>query len=68
MCRGNIGNGYAVHSGYMDVAERNNIVILFPQIVATAVNVGACWDWFGYLNTYFRKDFKGETFRGMNTS
>jgi hypothetical protein len=40
----------------MDAAELNNIVILFPQIVAAGINAGSCWDWFGYLNPYFRKN------------
>ena len=38
----------------MEVAEVNNIIVLFPQIAAIAVNPAACWDWFGYLNTFFR--------------
>ncbi|XP_037045323.1 uncharacterized protein LOC119080854 [Bradysia coprophila] len=50
---GNIGNIYATRAGFMEVAEVNNIIVLFPQISAIAVNPAACWDWFGYLNTLF---------------
>jgi len=50
---GNIGDTYATRGGFMEVAEVNNIIVLFPQIVATPVNPVACWDWFGYLNTLF---------------
>ncbi len=35
----------------MEVAELNNIIILFPQIVATEFNPSnpeGCWDWWGY--------------------
>ncbi len=35
----------------MEVAELNNIIILFPQIVATHTdpsNSEGCWDWWGY--------------------
>ncbi len=39
----------------MEVAEVNNIIVLFPQIAAVPVNPAACWDWFGYLNTLFGK-------------
>jgi hypothetical protein len=24
--------------------------------VAAGINAGSCWDWFGYLNPYFRKN------------
>lgn len=52
---GNIGNTYATRAGFMEVAEVNNIIVLFPQISAVTINPAACWDWFGYLNTLFGK-------------
>jgi len=47
-----VGYGYATETGYMDVAEENNIIILFPQI-GTLLNPIHCWDWFGYTGIGF---------------
>ncbi|CAF0887424.1 unnamed protein product [Rotaria sordida] len=46
-----IGDVFAKKTGYLEVAELNNIIILFPQIVATHTdpsNPEGCWDWWGY--------------------
>jgi hypothetical protein len=46
-----IGDTYVKHTGYLEVAELNHIIILFPQIVATFFNPSdpeGCWDWWGY--------------------
>jgi poly(3-hydroxybutyrate) depolymerase len=51
--RGNVGNAYAAKAGFMEVAELNKLIVLFPQIAATGVNLTSCWDWFGYLNSFF---------------
>ena len=44
-----IGNTYVVNSGYLEVAELNNIIILFPQVVTSIIpsNPQGCWDWWG---------------------
>ncbi|ODM87881.1 hypothetical protein Ocin01_18801 [Orchesella cincta] len=44
---------YPMKGGYLEVAELNNIIILFPQIAKTASNPHACWDYWGYLNIMF---------------
>ena len=41
---------------FLEVAELNNIIILFPQLVPSIVspiNPVGCWDWWGYNS----KDF-----------
>ncbi|CAF1122772.1 unnamed protein product [Rotaria magnacalcarata] len=46
-----IGDVFAKKTGYLEVAELNNIIILFPQIIATQTdpsNKDGCWDWWGY--------------------
>jgi len=48
-----VGDVYAKRAGYLETAELNNIIVLFPQTVATVTNAQGCWDWFGYLNNYF---------------
>jgi len=46
-----VGDVFAKKSGYLEVAELNDIIMLFPQIVATSffpANSQGCWDWWGY--------------------
>jgi len=49
-----VGDIYATKTGYIEAAESNNIIVLFPQAIATIANPNGCWDWWGYLNNYFR--------------
>lgn len=41
-------------SGYIDYAEKNNLIIVFPQTWITEKNFPynpkGCWDWFGFTN------------------
>ncbi|XP_072049093.1 poly(3-hydroxybutyrate) depolymerase-like [Amphiura filiformis] len=39
---------YARKTGYNEVAELNDIIIIYPQITPTLVNINGCWDWWGY--------------------
>jgi poly(3-hydroxybutyrate) depolymerase len=43
-----IGDEYARYAGYNKWAESNDIVVLYPQTGADAVN--QCWDWWGYTD------------------
>jgi hypothetical protein len=46
-----VGDVFAKKAGYLEVAELNDIIIFFPQIVATSFNpsnLQGCWDWWGY--------------------
>jgi hypothetical protein len=46
-----VGDVFAKNAGYLEVAELNNIIILFPQIIETyfnPTNPEGCWDWWGY--------------------
>ncbi|MDX1571844.1 MAG: PHB depolymerase family esterase [Xanthomonadales bacterium] len=43
-----VGDAFASQSGYLPWAEANRIVLLFPQVRASAANPYACWDWWGY--------------------
>ncbi|XP_033731830.1 uncharacterized protein LOC117321514 [Pecten maximus] len=53
MGRTTIGDVYVRHAGYNEVAELNNIIILYPQVISTVSNPNGCWDWWGYTGTYF---------------
>jgi len=46
-----IGDVFAKKAGYLEVAELNDIIIFFPQVVASFFNPSnpqGCWDWMGY--------------------
>lgn len=46
-----IGSDYYAHAGYNEWADTNNLIVLYPQTVATTVtpyNPNGCWDWWGY--------------------
>ena len=45
-----VGDAFVRRSGYLEVAESNRIVLLFPQIEKSfpPLNAYGCWDWWGY--------------------
>ena len=45
--RATINDVYAKNTGYLEVAELNDIIVIFPQTKANimAGNPNACWDW-----------------------
>jgi poly(3-hydroxybutyrate) depolymerase len=48
-----VGTAFYQNAGFNRWADTNNIIVLYPQIVATANNSGACWDWWGYEDVNF---------------
>jgi len=46
------GNRYITTTGYNEVAEANDIVVLYPQVEGidngVTQNPEGCWDWWGY--------------------
>ena len=40
-------------TGYNEVGELNNIIILYPQAVSIIGNPNGCWDWWGYNNAFY---------------
>ncbi|CAL8116699.1 unnamed protein product [Orchesella dallaii] len=51
----NLNDIYARKIGMLEVAEANNIIVLFPQAAPNILvgNPNACWDWWGYLGANF---------------
>jgi poly(3-hydroxybutyrate) depolymerase len=50
-----IGRAFIESAGYLEVAQANDIVLLFPQIAPSyqPLNAMGCWDYWGYEgNTY----------------
>lgn len=46
------GNRYIISTGYNEIAESNDIIVLYPQAEGTdngdVQNPDGCWDWWGY--------------------
>ena len=43
-----IGEDYVRNTGYNEVAELNDVIIIYPQTIAKRVEGGnnlGCWDW-----------------------
>lgn len=42
-----IGDQYTTLSGYNEVAELNDIIVIYPQTIAKPMdgNRNGCWDW-----------------------
>jgi len=48
---GAIGQAFINDSGMNQWADTNDIVVLYPQTIASSNNQwSGCWDWWGYLN------------------
>jgi len=48
---GTVGTQYVTNAGYNYWADTNNIIVLYPQTVASTLNPSnpnGCWDWWGY--------------------
>lgn len=46
-----IGDSWIKELGYNEIAEANNLIILYPQVSRTSenpINPYGCWDWWGY--------------------
>lgn len=46
-----IGQDFVMHTGYNEIAEANNIIVVYPQTVASYYPVNnpeGCYDWWGY--------------------
>lgn len=49
-----VGNDFYWKSSYNSWAEANNIIILYPQVIASApLNMDGCWDWYGYSGYHY---------------
>jgi len=51
-----IGTDFHDLSGISHVGELNNIIILYPQAVVSAVNPNGCFDWWGYNDALNQAD------------
>jgi poly(3-hydroxybutyrate) depolymerase len=42
-----VGTAFYQTAGYNRWADTNNMIVLYPQAIATTANPGGCWDWWG---------------------
>ncbi|MDP5009165.1 MAG: poly(3-hydroxybutyrate) depolymerase [Glaciimonas sp.] len=45
-----IGDRYVRTTGYNELADTNNIIVLYPQVDKSFVNPKGCWDFWGYTS------------------
>lgn len=45
-----VGDQFVQRAGYLQIAESNRVVLLFPQVEPSfqPLNPNGCWDWWGY--------------------
>ena len=53
-----IGDAFPTQAGYNEVAELNNIVVLYPQTSLIMQNPYGCWDIFGYTGDDYGISFQ----------
>lgn len=54
--KANVDDVFARKAGYLEVAELNNLIVLFPQVRSSLlfpINPMGCWDWWGYTKNNF---------------
>ena len=47
---GTVGTYYISETGYMEMAETNDLIVLFPQVKKGVMNPHGCWDFWGYTS------------------
>ncbi|CAF4681230.1 unnamed protein product, partial [Rotaria sp. Silwood2] len=50
------GDVFSTKAGYLEVAELNDIIMIFPQVrksLMLPTNPMGCWDWWGYSEVYY---------------
>ncbi|MDX2287653.1 MAG: PHB depolymerase family esterase [Hyphomicrobiaceae bacterium] len=55
--RAAVGDAFVVDTGFAPWADANNLVVLFPEVMASSANPQGCWDWWGYTGrAYLTRD------------
>lgn len=49
-----VGDAFVKGAGFAEWADKNRLVILFPQVRKSTFNPHGCWDWWGYTGLDFR--------------
>ncbi|XP_070548312.1 poly(3-hydroxybutyrate) depolymerase-like isoform X1 [Ptychodera flava] len=51
--RNTLEEEFVLNSGYNEVGELNDIIIVYPQATSSAGNTNGCFDWWGYTNNSY---------------
>src|SRR5690606_34989772 len=52
-----VGDAFIRGSGFANWADRNALIVLFPQAAASPMNPQGCWDWWGFTGReYLTRD------------
>lgn len=55
---GMAGRDFPTYAGYNQVADLNDIIIVYPQVRSSLTsNPQGCWDWWGYTNINYANKF-----------
>ncbi|CAG7662111.1 unnamed protein product [Allacma fusca] len=59
------GTSHIVNSGYLEVAELSNIIMVFPQAVSSEGNEIGCWDTYGFTGLQYgnKKSYTSVSFQ-----
>ncbi|XP_077985962.1 poly(3-hydroxybutyrate) depolymerase-like [Glandiceps talaboti] len=57
-----LGDEYARFTGYNEVAELNDIIIIYPQAISSIAlgNPQGCWDWWGYTGVQYASNLAAQ--------
>ncbi|XP_035716524.1 uncharacterized protein LOC110860759 [Folsomia candida] len=55
-----VGPGHVVRSGFLEVAEANGIIVVFPQAISSRENNIGCWDTFGVTGPLYATQQGGQ--------
>lgn len=50
---GSVGTRFVTDTGFLEWADHNRLVVLFPQVAPSPANPKACWDFWGYTGPAF---------------
>lgn len=48
-----VQDAFIKHTGLLEWATTNNIIVLFPQAQSNLLNPKSCWDWWGYTGSAY---------------
>jgi hypothetical protein len=60
-----VDDRFVVKAGLNEWAAQNRIVIVYPQIMSSAMNPQGCWDWWGYTGPQYDQK-GGKQISGIN--
>lgn len=52
-----VGPNHVLNSGFLEVAETNGIIMIFPQTRQSVLSTLRCWDVYGYTGDFFGTNY-----------